>query len=131
MIQKNITAPFILSLLVWNSAGAGPALSVGESSTQSRYDLTGYQSSMDADEYRNTYQENRHRLQKYITHQSEDSLVSLGLSRNNVHMLGAIAGAAATQNARVYINDSRSLAIDVKDAAAEDRAVFLGVKIDW
>jgi hypothetical protein len=46
-------------------------------------------------------------------------------------VLGAVAGAAVTQNGTVYLNSGKSLAIDIKDAAQDDRAIIFAFKRKW
>jgi hypothetical protein len=119
-----------VTLLVMCASSFAESVSAGEvnsSNTRIRH----FDVSMDADEYRESYQENRHHIQKYLTSHSEKALTSLGLSSDSVHILGAIVGSAATQDATLYLNSSKSLAIDVKDAAADDRAIYFGYRLKW
>ena len=43
----------------------------------------------------------------------------------------AAAGLAAGQDARLYLNKSKIMAIEVKDATENDRAVCFGINMDW
>lgn len=86
---------------------------------------------MTADEYRQAYQNNQKRILRFIESYSENTLLSLGVPKKGIHMMGAVAGAAVTQNATLYLNDEKSFAIDIKDAAEDDRAIYFGFKLDW
>jgi hypothetical protein len=96
-----------------------------------RYQLQPVETDMSADEYRRTYRDNQHRLRKFMTHYSEKTLGSLGIPKNSLRMVGALAGVAITQDATLYLNDSKWLAIDIKDAAQDDRAIIFAIKQNW
>lgn len=86
---------------------------------------------MGAEEYRQVYRENQDQLRNFVEDYSEASLVSLGVPKRGVNLIGAVAGAAVTQEATFYLNDGKSWAIDIRDAAEDDRAVYFGLKLDW
>jgi hypothetical protein len=86
---------------------------------------------MSADEYKQAYRSNQRHILKFVESYSESSLTALGIPKQGVAVLGAVAGAAVTQEATVYLNSSKSLAIDIKDAAQDDRAIFFAIKREW
>lgn len=96
-----------------------------------RYQLQPVDADMSAYEYQRAYRNNQQRVRKYITHHSEDMLLDMGMSKNSIRMVGALAGAAITQNATVYLNASKWLALDIKDASQDDRAVIFAIKRSW
>jgi hypothetical protein len=97
----------------------------------SRYQLQPVDADMSAYDYQRTYRKNQQRVRKYITHHSEDMLLDMGMSKSSIRMVGALAGAAITQEATVYLNASRWLALDIKDAGQDDRAVIFAIKRSW
>ncbi len=106
---------------------------VGEPSGRERhrYQLLDVDATMGEHEYRQAYRNNRGRIQNFIEDYSESSLTALGIPRRGVHVIGAVAAAAVTQDATFYVNKSKFLAVGIKNAAEQDRAVFFGVKVDW
>jgi hypothetical protein len=44
--------------------------------------------------------------------------------------MGAAVG-MAVRDARFHLNESKTLALELKDVADDNRALFLGIKMDW
>jgi hypothetical protein len=118
---------FLAMVVACLHAGAAAA----ESSDDEQLSLRSVDATMTADEYRDAYRSNQHRIRRFIKSYSENSLISLGIPRQGVHALGILAGAAVTQEASLYLNSGKSMAIDIKDAAQDDRAVFFAIKHRW
>jgi hypothetical protein len=55
----------------------------------------------------------------------------MGIPKTGIKLMGAAAGLAAGQDARLYLNKSKIMALELKDATENDRAVFFGIKMDW
>lgn len=106
-------------------------VAAAESSDDEQLSLRSVDATMTADEYREAYRSNQHRVRRFIKSYSENTLVSLGIPRRGVHALGIVAGAAVTQEASFYLDSGKFMAIDIKDAAQEDRAVFFAIKHRW
>jgi hypothetical protein len=102
-----------------------------DSSDNDEFSLRSVDATMTADEYRDTYRSNQHRIRRFIKSYSENTLMSLGIPRQGVRALGIIGAAAVTQDASFYLNSGKSMAIDIKDAAEDDRAVFFAIKHRW
>ena len=126
MIHKN-SAVFLLLLGTWFFTGMAAA----QSREPSDFELQSVDSTMSADQYRQACQRNQHRIRKFLESYSEDTLLSWGMPKKGIHVLGAIAGAAVTQEATLYLNSAKSLAIDLQDAAQNDRAIFFAIKHKW
>ena len=86
---------------------------------------------MSNEEYEDSCRDNQRFIRKFITGYSENALTSVGVPKAGVDFMGVAAGLAAGQNARFYLNDSKLFAVEIKDATQDDRAVFLGVSLDW
>ena len=122
-----------------NSAGflllLGTCLFTGIAAAQSRepagFELQSVDSNMSADEYQRACHSNQHRIRKFLETYSEDTLLSWGVPKAGIQVLGAVAGAAVSQEATLYLNSSKSLAIDLQDAAQNDRAIFFAIKHKW
>jgi len=86
---------------------------------------------MSNQEYEDAYRANQRHIRKLLTSYSEGTLVSMGVPKAGINFMGAAAGLAAGQNAKFYLNDSKLFAVELKDATNDDRAVFVGIKVDW
>lgn len=131
MIIRTRNAISALPLLLCSSLNAQGPLVVGDRSEADAFRWKVYAGDMSAEEYRQAYRDNQDQVLDFVENYSESTLISLGIPRKGVHMMGAVVGAAIGQDATLYLNDSKSLAIDIKDPDGNDRAVYLGVKLDW
>jgi len=86
---------------------------------------------MSEGDYRNSYRHNQRIVRDFVKSYSESTLTSMGIPKTGVRLMGAAAGMAAGQDARLYLNKSKIMALELKDATANDRAVFFGIKMDW
>ncbi len=127
MNRRRITAVCVLAGIPLYSAGAA-AKPPGE---HDQLELRSVDATMTADEYRQAYRSNQRRIAKFVESYSEDTLMALGIPKKGIEALGAVAGAAVTQQGTLYLNSSKSLAIDITDAAQDDRAIFFAIKRKW
>lgn len=126
MIHRK-SAVFSLLLGAWFFTGIAAA----QSREPAGFELQTVDSTMSADEYRRACHSNQHRIRKFIENYSEDTLSSWGVPKAGIQVLGAVAGAAVSQEATLYLNSAKSLAIDLQDAAQNDRAIFFAIKHKW
>jgi hypothetical protein len=106
-------------------------VTAGQAEDTQPFELQAVGAEMTVDEYRQASRNNQKQIRHFVTSYSESTLLSLGLPNKGIHLMGAVVGAAATQNATLYLNDEKSFAIDIKDAAQDDRAIYFGFKLDW
>lgn len=119
-----IVMPSLLCALLGRQAAAA-------SLDSSRYQLKPVDATMSAGEYEYACHRNQQKIRKFVTHYSENKLLSLGMSRTSIRVVGALAGAAITQGATLYLNDGKWLALDIKDAGQDDRAILFGIRHKW
>jgi len=86
---------------------------------------------MTAAEYRQASHYNRNNVRDFVETYSRNTLLSLGVPKQGVNMLGAMAGAAIGKDATLYLSDNKSLAINIRDAKQDKRAIFFGYKLKW
>jgi len=131
--MHKLVVPLFLMAAIFLPASVHSAApnAIGEPSNTQRYQLHDVNADMSTEKYRQTYRKNQGNLRRFVKDFSESGLVSLGIPRRGIQFLGAVAAAAVTQDATLYLNSSKFLALEVKDAADEDRAVYLGVKVRW
>jgi hypothetical protein len=126
------TTIFVLALLASAQLHAEDAVfPVGNSANDKPIHWQSFSTGMSDQQYRNAYKNNQHRIGKFLKSYSENTLLSVGIPKTGVKVLGVAAGLAANRDATLYLNKSRILALQVKDATNENRAMFIGIKMDW
>ncbi len=122
-----LLAAMLPSMPVW----AGDQLKTGGASAWQRYQLRHVDASMGETEYRQAFRKNRKQVQNFIENYAEANLTSLGIPRKGLYFLGAVASVAATQDAKFYLSKSKLMAVEVKNAAEDNRSIYLGFKVNW
>ena len=105
--------------------------SVGESAVDRPKHWQTFTTDMSDQQYRNAYRHNQHRIGKFLKTYSENTLLSIGVPKTGVKVIGVAAGLATNRDATLYLNKSRILALEFKDVTNDDRAMFFGIKMDW
>jgi hypothetical protein len=95
------------------------------------YEWQSVNGDMTASEYRQSYRHNQRIVRDFVKNYSESTLTSMGVPKTGVKVLGAAAGLAAGKDARLYLNDSKIMALELRDATEDDRALFFGISLDW
>jgi len=128
-MNRIITATFLLS-----ATCSLCAADRGSESSGHKPDRHAWQSvsgDMSTGDYRNSYRHNRRIVRNFVKSYSESTLSSIGIPKTGVKVMGAAAGLAVGQDARLYLNESKIMALELRDATENDRAVFFGIKMDW
>ena len=86
---------------------------------------------MSEGDYRYYSRHNQRIVRNFFKSYSENTLTSIGVPKTGVKLMGAAAGLAAGQDAKLYLNKSKLMALELKDATESDRALFFGFKMDW
>jgi hypothetical protein len=76
------------------------------------------------------YRRNQRYLRDALKSYSKQTFRSIGLSEQTADLMGATLG-LATQGAKLNLNESKTLAIEFKDVATHDPALYFGYKLDW
>ena len=61
---------------------------------------------------------------------SHNALDLIGIPEQEVKLIGAAVG-LATNGAKLNLNKSRTLTLELKDAGAAERSLYFGVSLDW
>ncbi len=85
---------------------------------------------MSAKEYREASRYNRQVFRRAAHKAIESTLMSYGIPRQGVAITGAAVG-LAVKGAKMDLNASKTLTMEVKDVVSEDRAISLKLKLDW
>ena len=62
---------------------------------------------------------------------SKDALNLIGVSEHEASLIGAAAASLVTKGARLNLNRSRTLALELKDVDDSERTLYFGVNLDW
>jgi len=135
-VMKNITVKSVTVLIVTLLMNAplqaeDLVFSVGESSVDRPQHWQRFTAGMSDQEYRHAYRSNQHRINRFIKSYSENVLLSAGVPRAGIKAIGVAAGLAANRDATLYLNRSHILALQLRDAINDNRALFFGVKMNW
>ena len=82
-------------------------------------------------EYEEVSSRNRRMVLKNLKSFSGNALKSIGVPKQGIDIVGATLGAVYNNGAKMDLNKSKTLALEVKDMVGSDRALFLGVKLGW
>ena len=85
---------------------------------------------MSAREYEETYSKNRRFVSNNLRSYSIHTLGLVGIPEQGVNLMGAALG-MVINGAKLNLNKSKTLALELKDVSDSDRALFFGVKLDW
>ncbi len=86
---------------------------------------------MSAQEYWETSRHNQRNFSKAARKAFENTLTSYGIPRQGVEIASAAVGLAVKKGAKLDLNDSKTLSLDVKDVVSEDRAISFKLKLNW
>jgi hypothetical protein len=87
--------------------------------------------SLSPQEYKEVSSRNRKIVLKNLKSFSGNALKSIGVPKQGIDIVGATLGAVYNNGAKMDLNKSKTLALEVKDMVGSERALFLGVKLGW
>jgi hypothetical protein len=85
---------------------------------------------MSPEEYETAYRRNLRVVRDTLKSYSKEAFASMGVPAAGVEFMGAALG-LAVRDARFDLNKSKTLALELKDVADEDRTLFLGIRMNW
>ena len=81
-------------------------------------------------EYQEIYNRNRRIVSQSLRSYSINALEVTGIPRQGILLMGA-AYNLATDGARLDLNKSKTLALELNDVGNSERAMYLRVNLDW
>ena len=81
-------------------------------------------------EYDKICKQNKRVVLKNLRSYSKSKLESLGISRQSAGVMSATLGVLAN-DARLDLNESKTLSLEVKDVSNSDPTVVFGFNVDW
>ena len=85
---------------------------------------------MSTREYEETYRRNRSFVGNTLGSYSLHTLGLIGIPEQGVNVMGAALG-MVINGARLNLNKSKTLALELKDVSDSDRTLYFGVNLDW
>ena len=85
---------------------------------------------MSTREYEETYRRNRSFVGNTLGSYSIHTLGLIGIPEQGVNVMGAALG-MVINGARLNLNKSKTLALELKDVSDSDRTLYFGVNLDW
>jgi hypothetical protein len=85
---------------------------------------------MSMQEYEKTYNRNRKFVSDTLGSYSRNALVFIGIPEQGVTLMGTALG-VAIHGARLDLNKSKTLGLELKDVGNSDRTLYFGVNLHW
>ena len=85
---------------------------------------------MSTREYEETYSRNRKFVSNNLRSYSKHKLGLIGIPEQSVDFMGAALG-MVINGAKLNLNKSKTLALELKDVSDSDRTLYFGVNLDW
>jgi hypothetical protein len=95
-----------------------------------RLQLRTVDTQMSAQEYREAAHKNQRILRKALRSYLEGTITSLGVPKRGVEYAGA-AMAFAVNGAKMNLNDSKTMSLELSDPIRDERALFFKVHLNW
>jgi len=99
--------------------------------TEPEQELQSVTENMSLQDYRRACRRNQRLIRHAVTAYSKDGLRSMGIPKTAINLMGVAARLAVDQDAKFALGNSKLMAIELNDVAAEDRSVLLGIKLRW
>ena len=85
---------------------------------------------MSSEEYEENYSRNRRFMRNSLVSYSKDALESIGMPEQGINLMGTALG-LVINGPRLNLNKSKTLALEFRDVGDPERALYLGVDLDW
>lgn len=128
-----IRRPSMISAFVLAASSAACAQDWGPSTAGHAADRNQWRTvdaGMSSEEYQTAYRRNLRLVRNTLKSYSKDALTSIGIPEPGINLMSAAVG-LAVHDATFHLNKSKTLALELRDVADDDRTFFLGVKLNW
>jgi len=90
-----------------------------------------FSADMSPGEYRHAVRQNQKQVRDFVKNYSSEALASVGVPKAGIALLGAAAGLAVDGDARLHLNQSKTLALRFDDVVDDDRALLFTLRKTW
>jgi hypothetical protein len=82
------------------------------------------------DEYETLTKRNQKSLKNTLRSYTNNTLKSIGMPEQGIALVGSAVG-LLTQGVKLNLNESKTLALELKDVNDSERTLYFGVTLDW
>jgi hypothetical protein len=82
-------------------------------------------------EYKDACRNNRRHVIDSVISYSEQALASIGTPGKGIKFVQAVAGVAASDSAKLYLNNSKLFALELRNISDEEQSLLLKMNLDW
>lgn len=82
------------------------------------------------DEYETLIKRNQKSLKNTLRSYTNNTLKSIGMPEQGIALVGSAVG-LLTQGVKLNLNESKTLALELKDVNDSERTLYFGVTLDW
>ena len=82
-------------------------------------------------EYKDACRNNRRHVIDSVMSYSEQALAAIGTSGKAIKFVQAVAGVAASDSAKLYLNNSKLFALEFRNLSDKEQSLLLKMKLDW
>ncbi len=86
---------------------------------------------MTGDAYKQASRYNKRLLRSAVKHYLESTFLSLGVSENTLKLTGAALGFAIMRGAKINLNDSKTMALELQDVDDDNRTILYKYQFSW
>ena len=86
---------------------------------------------MSPGDYRRAVRQNQRQVRDFVKNYSSEALASAGVPKAGIAFLGAAAGLAVDGDARLHLNQSKTLALRFDNLVDQERALMFTLKKTW
>jgi len=86
---------------------------------------------MSGNEYKQASRYNKRLLRSAVKHYLESTFLSLGVSENTLKLTGAALGFAIMRGAKINLNDSKTMALELQDVDDDNRTILYKYQFSW
>ena len=132
MRRKTLTAALLSPVVLLLSSSLVQAEEKrADAGDRAGYGWQSFSADMSPSEYKYAVRANHKQVRKFVKSYSSEALSSAGVPEAGIAFLGAAAGLAVDGDARLPINDSKTLAFQFDNVVDNERALLFTFKKSW
>ena len=82
-------------------------------------------------DYERLYSRNQRYMRRTLKSYTEDTLNRMGVSGRAVSVMGAAVGVVSSGGARLNLNESKTLGLEVQNLDGEEPRLYFGIDLKW
>jgi len=82
-------------------------------------------------EYKDACRNNRRHVIDSAMSYSEQALAAIGTPGKGIKFVQAVAGVAASDSAKLYLNSNKLFALELRNISGDEQSLLLKMKLGW